>query len=53
MPFSRRDQTILADLEKAQCPVSYRPAEDYEKAGKASEAEILPLIKASKIMEEK
>ena len=48
-----QDTDVLASLEKIQCPVSYLPPEDYEKAMKASEASILPLIKASKIMETK
>ncbi|MGA2954462.1 MAG: tripartite tricarboxylate transporter substrate binding protein [Thermodesulfobacteriota bacterium] len=48
-----QDKEVLASLEKIQCPVSYLPQEDYEKAMKASEASILPLIKASKIMEAK
>ncbi len=46
-----QDKEVLASLEKIQCPASYLPQEDYEKAMKASEASILPLIKASKIME--
>ena len=48
-----QDKEVLASLEKIQCPASYLPPEDYEKAMKASEASILPLIKASKIMETK
>lgn len=48
-----QDKEILASLEKIKCPASYLPPEDYEKAMKASEASILPLIKASKIMEAK
>jgi tripartite-type tricarboxylate transporter receptor subunit TctC len=48
-----QDKPTLAALEKIQCPVSYLPAEDYEPAMKRSEASILPLIKASKIMEGK
>jgi tripartite-type tricarboxylate transporter receptor subunit TctC len=48
-----QDKDVLASLEKIQCPASYLPPEDYEKAMKASEASILPLIKASKIMEAK
>jgi tripartite-type tricarboxylate transporter receptor subunit TctC len=48
-----QDKEVLASLEKIQCPASYLPPEDYEKAMKASEASILPLIKASKIMEGK
>ncbi|HSR11803.1 MAG TPA: tripartite tricarboxylate transporter substrate binding protein [Thermodesulfobacteriota bacterium] len=46
-----RDKEVLASLEKIQCPASYLPPEDYEKAMKASEASVLPLIKASKIMD--
>ncbi len=48
-----QDKDVLTGLEKIQCPASYLPPEDYEKAMKASEASILPLIKASKIMEAK
>jgi len=48
-----QDKDVLASLEKIQCPASYLPPEDYEKAMKVSEASILPLIKASKIMEGK
>jgi tripartite-type tricarboxylate transporter receptor subunit TctC len=48
-----QDKEVLTGLEKIQCPASYLPPEDYEKAMKASEASILPLIKASKIMEAK
>jgi tripartite-type tricarboxylate transporter receptor subunit TctC len=48
-----QDKEVLASLEKIQCPASYLPPEDYEKAMQASEASILPLIKASKIMEAK
>jgi tripartite-type tricarboxylate transporter receptor subunit TctC len=48
-----QDKEVLASLEKIQCPASYLSPEDYEKAMKASEASILPLIKASKIMEAK
>ncbi len=48
-----QDKEVLASLEKIQCPASYLPPEEYEKAMNASEASILPLIKASKIMEGK
>ncbi len=48
-----QDKEVLASLEKIQCPAYYLPPEDYEKAMKASEASILPLIKASKIMDAK
>ena len=48
-----QDKEVLASLEKIKCPASYLPPEDYEKAMMASEASILPLIKASKIMEAK
>lgn len=48
-----QDKVTLASLEKIQCPVSYLPPEDYEKAMKKSEASVLPLIKISKIMEGK
>ena len=48
-----QDKEVLASLEKIQCPAYYLPPEDYEKAMKTSEGSILPLIKASKIMETK
>ena len=46
-----QDQTVLDSLKKIQSPVSYRPAEDYEKAMKESEDALMPLIKLSRIME--
>ena len=41
------DKETMSALDKIQCPVSYRPGEDFEKVMTKSEAAVLPLIKAA------
>jgi len=42
-----QDKETLVAMEKIQCPVSYRPGEDYEQVMMKSEKAVMPLIKAA------